>query len=311
MKSSMIGLLRAAARCVVCWTMIVPWFGHARAEEPISVPLWEGVAPDETAPIEAERTRFPPPTTADRVEVTEPTQLITNVSRPMLVVYPAAAERSTGAAIMICPGGGYWDLFWRLEGEEVAEWLNANGITAAILKYRVPRRPGESIERPAMRPLQDAQRGMRLLRSRAAQWNAKPDRLGVIGFSAGANLAIRVATRFAEPAYPAADDLDRVPCRPDFAIAAYPGYLIWKDREELHPDTVVPRDAPPMFLVHGSNDPITHPAESVLFYLALRRAGVSAELHVYADTVHDFGVRRPNRPYAAWTDACLKWIATR
>ena len=126
-----------------------------------------------------------------QVEVTEPTRMVTNVSRPTITIYRPAKDKDTGTAMLICPGGGYWNLYWQLEGEEVAAWLNSLGVTGIILKYRVPRRPDEPKGEPARRPLQDAQRAVSLVRSKAEEWGIDPQRIGMVGFSAGGHLAHR------------------------------------------------------------------------------------------------------------------------
>lgn len=277
------------------------------AEPPLVVQLWPGIAPDEGDYHREETNRMSPRLERKQVEVTEPTRLLTGVTRPTITIY-RPAQNEAGAAVVICPGGGYWNLYWELEGEEVAAWLNANGITGIILKYRVPRRPGEPEREPARRPLQDAQRAISLIRSRASEWGIQSNRIGVVGFSAGGHLAVASATEFDRRSYAAVDEIDRVSCRPDFAIPVYSGYLKATNALELAAAIRVPKDAPPMFLVHGGDDIVSPPENSVLMYLALKRAGIPAELHVYADTTHDFGVRPGTRPYTKWTDACLLWL---
>ena len=210
--------------------------------------------------------------------------------------------------MLIFPGGGYWDLYWELEGEEVVAWLNSIGVTGVILKYRVPRRPDEPKDEPARRPLQDAQRAVSLVRSKAADWGIDSERIGVIGFSAGGHLAIATATHFDKRAYEPVDEADKISCRPNFAIPVYSGYLKAKDKEELAPAIRIPAGTPPIFLVHGGDDLISPPENSVLMYLALKRASISAELHIYSRTAHDFGVRRNDRPYSEWTASCVHWL---
>jgi acetyl esterase/lipase len=273
-------------------------------EGPQVVELWPGKVPDEPGTIGLETTLMSRRNEKTRVEITEPTRLITNVTRPTLTIYRPAKGKDTGAAVLICPGGGYWNLFWQIEGEEVAAWLNSLGVTGIILKYRVPRRPDEPKGVPARRPLQDAQRAVSLVRSKAKAWGIDPERIGIMGFSAGGHLAIATATSFGQRTYKPQDDIDQVSCRPNFAIPVYPGYL----KELLAKGMKVPAQTPPVFLAHGSADLISTPEHSVLMYLALKRAGVSAELHVYADTAHDFGVRHSDRPYATWTRACAHWM---
>ena len=167
-----------------------------------------------------------------RIAFVGPTKLVTNVTKPTLTIYRPAKEKNTGTAMLICPGGGYWNLFWELEGEEVAAWLNSQGMTGIILKYRVPRRPA-SEGRAAAGPLQDAQRAVSLVRSKAEEWGIDPQRIGMVGFSAGGHLAIATATSFEKRTYEPIDAIDKVSCRPDFAIVCYSGYLKAKDKDEI------------------------------------------------------------------------------
>ena len=176
--------------CLLTWlSMTLPAMG---ADKPLVVELWPGKVPDETdANIGPEKVHMSPKLTTKEVEVTEPTRLVTNVSKPTITIYRPAKDKDTGAAMLICPGGGYWNLYWELEGEEVAAWLNSQGMTGIILKYRVPRRPDEPKGEPARRPLQDAQRAVSLVRSKAKEWGIDPKRIGMVGFSAGGHLADR------------------------------------------------------------------------------------------------------------------------
>jgi acetyl esterase/lipase len=270
--------------------------------------IWPGKVPDEPGTVGPERTRMSPSLDHKQVEVTESTKMITDVTKPTITVCRPKTNQETGTAIIICPGGGYWDLYWQLEGEEVAAWVNSLGATGIILKYRVPRRPDEPKDQPARRPLQDAQRAVSLVRSKAKELGIDPHRIGIVGFSAGGHLAIATATRFEKRSYSSMDDIDNVSCRPDFAILVYPGYLKPKEKDELAPGLEVPAVTPPVFLAHGGDDLISPPEHSVLMYLALRRAGVPAELHVYAGAAHDFGVRRSNHPCSTWTDSCATWL---
>jgi acetyl esterase/lipase len=249
-----------------------------------------------------------PSLTRKEVEVTESTRMITDVTKPTITIYRPPPDKDTHTAILICPGGGYWNLYWQLEGEEVATWLNSLGVNGIILKYRVPRRPDEPKGEPARRPLQDAQRAVSLVRSKANEWGIAPQRIGIIGFSAGGHLAIATATNFGQRSYEPVDEIDRISCRPDFAILVYPGYLIPKDKDELAPGLRIPTATPPVFLAHGEADIISPPEHSVVMFLALRRAGVPAELHIYANAAHDFGVRRTDHPCSAWTESCASWL---
>jgi acetyl esterase/lipase len=287
-------------------SIFVGW--TASAEEPLVLEIWPGKAPEETGGIGPERIRMSPKLDRKQVEVTEQTRLITGVTNPTITLYRPPKDKETGTAMLICPGGGYWDLYWELEGEEVAAWLNSIGVTGILLKYRVPRRPDEPKGEPARRPLQDAQRAVSLVRSKASQWGIDPERIGIVGFSAGGHLAIATATSFEKRTYEPIDDVDKIGCRPDFAIPGYSGYLKAKEKDELSPGLKVPPGTPPIFLVHGGEDVISPPENSVLMYLALKRAGVPAELHVYANTAHDFGVRTNDHPYSTWTARCADWL---
>jgi len=278
------------------------------AENPVIVEIWPGKAPDEIGNFGPERPRMSPSLDHKQVEVTESTRMLTDVTKPSITIYQPTPEKHTGTAVVICPGGGYWNLYWQLEGEEVAEWLNSVGVTGIILKYRVPRRPGEPEKEPAKRPLQDAQRAISFIRSKAAEYKINPERIGIMGFSAGGHLAIATATSFGKRTYGPVDDIDKVSCRPDFAVPVYSGYLKAKDTDELAADLQVPGNTPPVFLVHGGADIISPPEGSVIMYLALKKAGVPAELHIYANAAHDFGVRKVQNPCSAWTTSCAEWM---
>src|SRR6185369_4454338 len=193
----------------------------AIAAEPLVVELWPSGAPEEIGNIGPEKTVMSPKLDRKQVEVTESTRMLTGVTNPTITIYRPEKDKDIGTAIVICPGGGYWNLYWELEGEEVATWLNSLGVTGIILKYRVPRRPDEPKGEPARRPLQDAQRAVSLVRSRAAEWGIDPKRIGMAGFSAGGHLAVATAASFEKRAYQTQDEIDKVSCRPDFAIAAY------------------------------------------------------------------------------------------
>jgi acetyl esterase/lipase len=277
------------------------------ADEPRVVELWPGKAPDEPGTIGDEKTLLSTPA-KERTETTEATRLITNVTKPTITICRPAKDKDTGAAMLICPGGGYHNLFWQLEGEEVAAWLNSIGVTGILLKYRVPRRPQEVKTEPARRPLQDAQRAVRLVRSKAKELGIDPKRIGIVGFSAGGHLAIATATNFDKQTYEPIDDIDKVSCRPDFAVAVYSGYLKSKDKDELAPGMRVPDGAPPIFLAHGSADPVSEPEHSVIMYLALRRAGVPTEMHLYDGALHGFGARPVSNPCGTWTRSCTDWM---
>jgi len=289
---------------------LLVWFCLAGpvAAEPLVVELWPGKAPDEIGNIGPEKVIMSPKLSKKQVEVTDSTRLVTNVTKPTITIYRPVKDKDTGAAMLICPGGGYWNLFWELEGEEVAAWLNSLGVTGIILKYRVPRRPDDTRGEPARRPLQDAQRAVSLVRSNAKKWGIDPKRIGMVGFSAGGHLAIATATSFEKRTYETIDDIDKISCRPDFAVLCYSGYLKAKDKYELAPGLHIPSGTPPVFLAHGGDDIISDPGHSVVMYLALKRPGIPAELHVYATAAHDFAARPSSHPCSTWTRSCAEWL---
>jgi acetyl esterase/lipase len=276
------------------------------AAEPLVVDLWPGKAPGDVGITGRETSRIHPS------PLVGPTKLITNVTRPTLTVYRPAPDRNTGTAMVICPGGGYWDLYWELEGEEVAAWLNSVGMTGIILKYRCPRRPGDVRGEPPLGPRLDAQRALRLVRSRAAEWGVDPRRIGMVGFSAGGHLALATATNFATRLYEPCDAIDALSSRPDFAVLCYSGYLKAKDKDEIARGIHIPADTPPIFLAHASDDRESYGGSnaehSAFMYLALKRAGVPTELHVFATGDHDFGVRQNEKLPSSWTRLCVRWL---
>lgn len=241
----------------------------------------------------------------------KPTRWITNVSKPTLTIYRAPKETNTGVCMLICPGGGYHNLGWDVEGEEVAAWLNSAGMTGIILKYRCPRRPGDVKGLPAPGPLKDAQRAVSLVRSRAGEWGIDPNKIGMIGFSAGGHLVGATATNFEHRAYEAIDDIDKRSCRPDFAVALYSGFFKLKDKDELSPTILLPSNIPPILLIHATDDPISEVDNSVKFYLALEHAGAPVEMHIYAEGGHGFGVRKVGHPCETWTQRCVEWLKSR
>src|SRR5947199_7342256 len=199
---------RTVSAAIVFLSLVVA--GSAAATEPLVIEIWPGKVPDESGNIGAERFRMSPKLDRKQVEVTEPTRMITDVTKPTLTIYRPPKEKDSGTAMLICPGGGYWNLYWELEGEEVATWLNSIDVTGIILRYRVPRRPDEPKGEPARRPLADAQRAVSLVRSKAKEWGIAPDRIGMVGFSAGGHLALATATSFEKRTYEPLDDIDQV-----------------------------------------------------------------------------------------------------
>jgi acetyl esterase/lipase len=272
------------------------------ADQPLVFDVWPDKAPGETGAIGAEKL-------LDQQPGQRQVKRLTNVNKPTLTVFRPAKEKDTGAAVLICPGGGYNILAWDLEGEEVAGWLNSIGVTGIVLKYRVPRRPDQPKDKPPLGPLQDAQRAMSLVRSKARELGIDGKRLGILGFSAGGHLAAATSTNFDKRSYDASDETDKISCRPDFAVLIYPAYLIAKDKDELAADIRVSKETPPTFFAHASNDGVK-PDNSLLMYLALKRAGVPAELHIYATGGHGFGLRPSQEPCSTWPTRCADWMKT-
>jgi acetyl esterase/lipase len=291
-----------AASLLVGSVVAIPAF----AVEPLVVDLWPGKTPGDVGMKGQETSRI------HDSPLVGPTKLITNVSKPTLTIYSPARDKNNGTAMVICPGGGYWDLYWELEGEEVAAWLNSQGMTGIILKYRCPRRPGDVQGEPPLGPQLDAQRAVSLVRNRAADWGIDPKRIGMVGFSAGGHLALATATGFAKRLYEPIDAIDEISCRPDFAVLCYSGYLKAKGKDEISPGLHIPPDTPPIMLAHASDDNEGYGGSiaenSVFMYLALKRAGIKAELHIYATGDHDFGVRQNAKLPSSWPQLCVNWL---
>jgi acetyl esterase/lipase len=275
----------------------------ARAADPTTtLTLWPGKPPGETKdlPPEAETTK---PT--DQKIAGKPVSRIGNVSTPTLAVFKPKKDLDTGTAVVICPGGGHSILAYDLEGTEVAEWLNSIGVTGIVLKYRVPARDPDKRYRAAV---QDGQRAVSLVRSKTKEWGLDEKRIGVLGFSAGGETAVRTALA-TDRTYDPADDADKVSARPDFAVLVYPGSLLEKDGTKLREDVKVTKAAPPMFFAHAGDDRVSS-ENSVQMFLALKRAGVQADLHVYASGGHGFGLRPTEKPCTQWPKRCEEWMTT-
>jgi acetyl esterase/lipase len=234
---------------------------------------------------------------------------VDKVSRPTMTVY-SPQERNTGAAIVVFPGGGYNVLAIDLEGTEVCEWLTAKGITCVLLKYRVPCvKVGPY--RDCQTALQDAQRTVGLVRAQAARWHIDPQKIGVLGFSAGGHMVVAMSTHFEKRLYPAVDAADTESCRPDFAVALYPGHLAIPEKDfALNPDIQVTRRTPPTFLLQAEDDPVDPVENSLVYYSALRKAGVPAEIHVYVKGGHAFGLRPTASPITRWPQLVEAWLTT-
>jgi acetyl esterase/lipase/lysophospholipase L1-like esterase len=268
-----------------------------RASEPM--PLWPGVAPGEKGDSGPERS-----ISSDYLVGGRAFTEITNLPVPTIQLFRAPSDKDTGAAVIVCPGGGYRILSIDLEGTEVCDWLNSIGVNAVLLKYRVPSREGREFYAAA---LEDGQRAVSLVRSHAAEWRIDPNRIGMLGFSAGAHLSAACSTRFDQRSYAPVDAADQFSCRPDFAVLMYAGRLIRKDATEIAPELTVTSNTPPTLLIATEDDPVARVDSSLFYYLALKRAGVPAEMHLYASGGHGYGLRS-DKPVKVWPTRTEEWL---
>jgi acetyl esterase/lipase len=304
--------------------------GHAQ------IPIWPGIAPDSQSTTGPEQTVTD---TKDRV-AGRPWLYVNNVSKPTMTVY-SPKEKNTGVAVVVFPGGGYQGLAIDLEGTEVCDWLTSKGITCVLLKYRVP--PDGEYPKPAPYPksgpypespiaLEDAQRTMGLVRLRATEWHIDPHKIGVLGFSAGGHLVAAISTQYQKRLYPAVDAADKESCRPDFAVALYPGHLSlaaaeWDATQSrkkyivphpanadpqlaLNPSIPVTHETPTTFLLQAEDDHVDNVDDALSYYIALKNAGVPTEMHLYAHGGHAFGLRRTNEPITGWPALVDTWLVT-
>jgi acetyl esterase/lipase len=275
------------------------------------VPIWPGTPPDARAALGPEKVE----TDSDPKELVagKPWLYISNVSQPTMTLYSPKAK-NTGAAVIVFPGGGYEILAVDLEGTEACDWLVQRGITCVLLKYRVPAprtEPQYGAYPQSPIALEDAQRTIGLVRHHAADWHIDPHRIGVLGFSAGGHLVAATSVHFDRRIYAAVDAADNESCRPDFAVAIYPGHLTYGD-EKLNPDirTHLTAQAPPTFLLQNEDDHVDGVDQSLVYYRALKNAGVPVEMHLYARGGHAFGLRPTNLPVSKWPQLVETWLAT-
>ncbi len=278
--------------------------GWPPSPDHITLPIWPGVAPG--AP-----TNLPPEvdmtTAKDNMVAGKAVIRLGNVVTPTITLYRAKDASGPRPAVVVFPGGGYRILAIDLEGTEVCDWLNSAGITCVLLKYRVP----ETGPYPkSSAALQDAQRAMGLVRQHAAEWSIDPKRVGVLGFSAGGHLSAAISNIYEKRLYDPVDDADKLSCRPDFSVVVYPGYLALSEQNfasnpEIHPTA----NTPPTFVVQAEDDPV-HVENAVVYFMQLKNAMVSAELHVYAQGGHGYGLRRTEKPITAWPHEVEKWLHT-
>lgn len=326
--------------CVLAFTLSAS-FGCAQAQVPgwqpspghTQLPIWPGAVPDPQPVKGPEQAETDPKTQIGGKTVTG----VENVTQPTMTVYSPSGG-NTGAAVVVFPGGGYQVLAIDLEGTEVCDWLTSKGITCILLKYRVTNagayaKSGPYPESPMA--LEDAQRTLGLVRFHAAEWRVNPHKVGVLGFSAGGHLSVAMSVHFDKRLYPAVDAADKESCRPDFAVAIYPGHLSRSaakydaqfgarrfplpapdklsaadDNLGLNPDLHPDRETPPTFLLQAEDDHIDSVYDSLSYYIALKKAGVPAEMHLYAQGNHAFGLRHTNLPITDWPLLVEKWLAT-
>jgi acetyl esterase/lipase len=267
----------------------------------VTMPIWPGTAPGAKADA-------PPESGApSRMMAGRPYIRLTNVSTPTITVYPAKGK-NTGAAVVVFPGGAYQILSMDLEGTEVCDWLNEIGVNCVLLKYRVP----DSGPYPkSAAALQDAQRAMGVMRLHAAEWGIDPNRVGVIGFSAGAHLSVAISNHYDKRIYDPIDAADQLSCRPDFAMVLYPGYTSSSVQNLTpNPDIVPTANTPPTFILQAEDDNTAHVESSIVYFMQLKNAKVPAELHIYAQGGHGFGLRPRDFPIMGWPKLVETWLHT-
>jgi acetyl esterase/lipase len=267
----------------------------------LTITLWPNGAPGAQPNADAEIDKT---TAKDNLIAGKTLIRLGNVSKPTLTLY-APKEKKTDAAVVVFPGGGYNILAIDLEGTEVCDWLNSAGIVCLLVKYRVPN-SGPYPKFAAA--LEDAQRALGLVRSHAAEWHIDPKRIGVLGFSAGAHLSAALSTHFEQRLYQPIDVADQVSCRPDFAVIIYPGYLALAEQNFApNPEVHVTEQTRPSFILQAEDDPV-HVENALVYFQALKNAKVPAELHVYADGGHGYGLRRTELPITAWPQLVELWL---
>ncbi len=293
--ASIVAIPLAAAAQGPAWQ---PAPGH------VSLLLWPKGAPGPPADPKPEVDTTKP---TDNLIAGRPLVRLGNVSSPTMTVYQPAAKDAPSPAVVVFPGGGYQILAIDLEGTEVCDWLNSINVTCVLVKYRVPN-TGPYPKSSAA--LQDAQRALGMVRQHAGEWNIDPKRVGVLGFSAGAHLSAALSTHFDKRLYDPIDAADQLSCRPDFAFIIYPGYLA-NAAENMAPNNDIAPTAqtPPTFIVQAEDDPV-HVENATVYFLQLKAAKVPAELHIYAQGGHGYGLRRTTLPVTTWPDTAAIWMRT-
>jgi acetyl esterase/lipase len=273
---------------------------QADPEHP-TVLLWPKNVPGAVSKLDREVDTTKP---TDNLIAGRPVVRLGNVSDPTLTFYKSK-DQGTGATVVVFPGGAYQILAMDLEGTEVCDWLTSTGLNCALVKYRVP----DSGPYPRYSAaLQDAQRAVRIVRARAEEWHIDPTRVGVLGFSAGAHLAAALGSHFDRRLYQKVDAADQMSCRPDFTVLVYPAYLADEKNHFALNEIVKPTaQSSPTFLVQTEDDPI-HVENATVYYRALKDAGVPAELHIYAEGGHGYGLRQTKLPVISWPALVEAWL---
>ncbi len=273
----------------------------AAHSQQVTLPLWPNGNPEPTRVTGPE---YDPTAAENHMVSGKPSVRITNVSKPTLAIYPPPAGKNSGAAALVFPGGGYIRLSMQLEGTEVCDWLNSIGMTCVLVKYRVPEEKHypESTEN-----LEDAQQAMRMTRDHAEEWHIDPKKIGVIGFSAGAHLAAVLSTH---PDFVGANiPPSKTDARPNFQMVMYPGYTTGADGKVV-PSLVPTAEVPPTFLVQAENDYSAHVESVIGYFMALKEAKIPAELHVFTQGGHGFGLRATEFPISRWPKLAEEWLHT-
>jgi acetyl esterase/lipase len=292
-----------AAVAALATNLMAQGSGWPPPADHVTLPVWPGVAPGESAnmPPEADMT-----TAKDNLIAGRPVVRLGNVSTPTITVYTPKGK-NTGAAVVVFPGGGYNILAIDLEGTEVCDWLNTIGVNCVLLKYRVP---GTGWYPKSAAALEDAQRAMGLVRLHAAEWGIDPNRVGVLGFSAGGHLSAAISNHYERRLYAPIDAADNLSCRPDFSVVVYPGYLALSEQDyAANPDIQPTANTPPTFIVQAEDDPV-HVENAVVYFLQLKNAKAPAELHVYAQGGHGYGLRPTELPVTGWPRLVETWLQT-
>ncbi|MEO8171424.1 MAG: alpha/beta hydrolase [Sediminibacterium sp.] len=268
-----------------------------------AIHLWPNGAPGEIANPPAEKDNTKP---TDNKPDGRTVIRLTNVSDPTVTIY-TPAKSNNGAAVIVCPGGGYGILAIDLEGTEICEWLNSIGITALLLKYRVPVKKDVPRYQP---PLQDAQRAMGWIRFNANKYGIDTGKIGIMGFSAGAHLSATLSTNYSKRTYDVFDEADKINCRPDFVALIYPAYLTVKEKgDAIAPELPVNSNTPPTFLVQTQDDGV-RVESSLFYYMALKKENVAAEMHLYAKGGHGYGMRAKGTGIETWPQRMKEWLQT-